>query len=111
MTVKDLLAQVFKTTAAPSNAFLTVRIPLKSGPPTKLVDKDMVLATLFEENHTLNFEVKHEAGKMPRSAAQTPTRKPTQTNKPTPTTTPTPTKKPTPTTKPSSTGRSGSQRA
>ena len=57
MTVKDLLAQVFKTTsqqatAAPSNAFLTVSIPLKSGPPTKLEDKAMVLATLFEENHT-----------------------------------------------------------
>ena len=70
MMVKDLLAQVLKITPAPANAFLTVNNnPSNNAPPMKLEDKDMVLATLFEESHTLHFEVRHEAGKSPRPAA------------------------------------------
>ena len=70
MQVKDLLEQVLDVSPAPKDAFLTVNTnPSKGAPPMKLEDKDMVLATLFEESHTLHFDVRHEAGKSQRPAA------------------------------------------
>ena len=76
MKVKDLLAQVLKISPAPPNAFLTVNNnPAQGATPKKLEDKNMLLATLFEESHTLHFDVKHEAGKSPRTAAHKQTQK------------------------------------
>ena len=76
MQVKDLLEQVLDVSPAPKHAFLTVKNNTALGaPPTKLENMKMLLATLFEESHTLHFEVRHEAGKSPRPAAPKQTQK------------------------------------
>ena len=78
MKVKDLLAQVLNISPAPSNAFLTVKNnPAPAAPPKKLEDNNMLLATLFEESHTLHFNVIKplDAGKSPRTAANKQTQK------------------------------------
>ncbi len=61
MTVKELMALVFKTqnpksNANPPAAFLTVYINKAPAPPVKLDDKQ-VLGPMIQESHTLNFQV------------------------------------------------------
>ena len=78
MQVKDLLEQVLDVSPAPKDAFLTVKNnPAPAAPPKKLDDINMLLATLFEESHTLHFTVIKPvlAGKSPRPAAPKQTQK------------------------------------
>ena len=78
MQVKDLLEQVLDVSSAPKDAFLTVKNSHTPGaPPKKLDDIKMLLATLFEENHTLHFTVIKPSvgGKSPRPAAPKQTQK------------------------------------
>ena len=73
MQVKDLLEQVLDVSPAPKDAFLTVKNnPAPGAPPTKLENIKMLLATLFEERHTLHFAVVkplNVGGKSPRPPA------------------------------------------
>ena len=72
MQVKDLLEQVLDVSPAPKHAFLTVKNNTALGaPPTKLENMKMLLATLFEEKHTLHFTVVKPfvGGKSPRPPA------------------------------------------
>ena len=78
MQVKDLLEQVLDVSPAPKDAFLTVKNnPAPGAPPKKLDDINMLLATLFEESHTLHFTVNKplNAGKSPRTDANKQTQK------------------------------------
>jgi hypothetical protein len=77
MTAQDLIALIYKTQHPKSTeeappAFLTVDINTKEGGPPTRMDHNQLLSPLFQETHTMSFQLV----KLPAAPTPTKTRSP-----------------------------------